>query len=212
MTDKLSLYKGALRCLGETTISTLADDTPSRYTLDEIWDSGIRDLALQSGYWDFATRTVRIEYDPAIEPDFGYTRAFSKPDDWLRTARISANESFDPPLNDFRDEGGYWFSYYDTLYISHISNDADYGYDIASWPINFVRYFEALMAAEGAERITQNRVKKGDIINIAEGLLSKAKSVDAMNGPVEFSPMGSWASSRMSSGGMSRRSGGWQRG
>lgn len=212
MATKLSLYKGALRALGETTISELTDTRPARYTLDEIWDNGFRDLVLSAGFWNFATRTIEIDYDSDITPGItgGYTRAFSKPSDWLRTVMVSADGSFNTPFNDYIDEQGYWFSDLDTMFIKHISNHADYGYNLAIWPMNFTRYAEHVMAAEGAERITQNRVKKSDVMDIAGNWLSIAKSTDAMNQPISLPPSGSWVKARGGSGGMTRRSGGWE--
>ncbi len=213
MTDKLSLYKGTLRVLGERPIASLTEDRPPRHTLDDIWDSGIIDLALQAGFWHFAMRTIQIEYTGDFTPPFGYQRAFEKPADWIRTAAISLDDYFNTPLNRFADEAGYWFADQDTLYIKFISNREDFGGDIGKWPINFCRYFETLMAAEAAERITQNRVKKGDLVQIAESLATKARSTDAMNQPVSFPPRGNWATARMRgwSSSFGRYSGGWER-
>lgn len=210
MPTKLSLYKGALRALGETTITALTDTRPARYTLDEIWDGDFRKLVLSSGFWNFAMRTAQIEYDTTITPEFGYSRAFSKPSDWIRTAAVSDNGDFSDPYNLYVDEQAYWFSDLDTMYVKFVSSHDDYGYDLSLWPPNFTLYAEHLLAALGAERITQNRVKKSDMLDIAESWLSKAKSTDAMNEAAQAVPRGSWARARGGKGTPTRRSGGWE--
>lgn len=211
MATKLGIYKGALRILGERSV-TLTEARPSRYALDEIWDDGFRDLVLSAGFWNFAMRTVEIQYTGDVEPDFGYSRAFDKPTDWIRTAAVSADEYFNTPLNQYADEQDYWFADHDTLYFKFVSSHADYGYDLSRWPANFTRFAQHLMAAEGAERITQNRVKKADVMKLADDWLSKAMATDAQNQPVSFPPTGSWVNARRGgSSGMSRYNGGWRR-
>lgn len=212
MTSQLNLYQGALRILGERKLSSLTEGREARRVLDDIWDTGIRDRCLIAGLWNFATRTVRIEYDPDIEPDFGFQRAFSKPTDWLRTSAISSDEYFNEPLNQYSDEQGYWFADYDTIYVKYISNDEDYGYDLGIWPVNFANYVEAEMAFEAAERITQNSTKKKEIMFIRDERFKKARNTDAMNQPTEFPPQGNWSRARMGFGTLIRRPGGWERG
>ncbi len=216
MTSKLGLYKGALRALGETTITALTDTRPARYTLDEIWDDDFRDLVLQAGLWNFAMKTVRIEYTGDLTPDFGPQYAFDKPTDWIRTAAVSANEDFKPPLSErddglgYWDEQDYWFANYDTLYVKYVSNDENYGYDLSRWPANFTQYASHMIAALGAERITQNRMKKSDVISMADEWLSRAQNTDAMNQTSMIQPQGTWASSRMRGSKLSRYNGGWR--
>lgn len=191
-------------------MDTLTDDTPSRYTLDEIWDDDFRLLVLLSGFWNFATRSIQIEFTGDVDPDFGYRRAFSKPTDWVKTAAVSLDGDFSRPLNDYADEQDYWFAHVDTLFIKYISSDIEYGYDLASWPTNMTRFAYHLMAAEGCERITQSRVKKSDMQELAEGWLSKATATDAQNQPTVFPPRGTWARNRhRGNSGATRRSGGW---
>ena len=209
MTSKLTLYNGALMVLGERP-TTLTENRESRRVLDRIWDTGLRELALSAGLWNFATRTFQIEYTPDVEPSFGYTRAFEKPTDWVRTVALSADPYFNAPLNQYDDQAGYWFADIDTLYVKIVSKDEAYGYDLSLWPVNFARYAEALMALQGCERITQSGTKKKDVAVIMEDRLSRAKNTDAMNESAKFPPTGSWVTARVGRGVSTRTGGGRQ--
>ena len=81
MTSKLTLFNGALRLLGERRLASLTEDRPARRYLDDAWDDGLVDDALEQGFWNFATRTVQMTASTSVEPEFGYRYAFQKPDD-----------------------------------------------------------------------------------------------------------------------------------
>lgn len=212
MATKLGLYKGALRVLGETSISSLTSTQPARYVLDEIYDDGFLDEVLMEGLWNFAMKTVKIESTGDISPDFGYTYAFEKPSDWLRTAAVSDNEDFYPPYREYADEQDYWFAWIDPLYVKYVSSGSTYGYDLSRWPSNFTRFAQARLAAHASERIQQNRTKKIDAMQIADQWLSKARATDAINQPAGYPPPGTWTTARHRGiGGMSRYNGGWRR-
>ena len=98
MTDQLGLYNGALRMLGESRLSSLTEAVENRRLLDEVWDDGAVNSCLEFGYWNFATRTVQASYDPDATPAFGFTYAYSKPTDWIKTAAIASDEFFRNPL------------------------------------------------------------------------------------------------------------------
>jgi len=69
--DKLLIYNGALLFLGERQLATAADTVESRRLLDGVWDRDGIDTVLEHGQWNFAMRSSKLEYAPAIEPDFG---------------------------------------------------------------------------------------------------------------------------------------------
>jgi hypothetical protein len=193
---RLSLYNGALRLLGARSLSSLSENREPRRVLDDIWNGGATDYCLQQGFWNFAARSMEIQYDTTITPAFGYVRAFSKTSDWMRTAAVSDSETFDPPLTDYRDEAGYLYANSDTLYVTCISNDASYGNDLSRWPSNFQRFHESYLAHEACDRITQSTTKKGEVYALMKQLLKEAKSTDAMDEPTRFPARGTWSTSR----------------
>src|SRR3546814_8485593 len=154
MIDQWSIDPGALRILGEGKLSSLAEDRGPRHLLDDVWDEGARKAVLELGDWNFALRTRKVTYDSSVTPDFGLRYAFSKPADWIKTAGIASDEYFRCPLTDlsYKDEAGYWWADLQTLYISHVSSDEQYGYDYSLWPMTFVKLVQAYLADEVSER------------------------------------------------------------
>ena len=60
MTDKLSIYNGALSILGERRLASLTENREPRYKLDDVWDNNFVRRLLQMGQWQFAQRTVQL--------------------------------------------------------------------------------------------------------------------------------------------------------
>lgn len=196
MTDKLSLYNGALRELGERKISSVSEAVERRRVLDSIFDADAVKTCLAAGLWNFAMRAAQVDYSPSVEPDFGYQRAFDKSTDWVRTAAVCEDEYFKSPLLHYEDESEYIFCDLDTIYVRFVSDDTEYGADYSKWPPNFVRYFEAWMAARAAKAITGSSQTRDEMERLAEIWLVKAKSTDAMDEPTKGLPQGSWVSAR----------------
>jgi hypothetical protein len=202
--SRLKIYNGALRMLGERKLASLSENREPRRVLDEVWDDDFTDFCLEQGLWNFAMRSIELTYSPSITPAFGYTRAFDKQTDWIRTGAVSLDEFFNTPLIQYVDEGEYWRANHDTLYIKYVSNDSSYGGDLSLWPASFIRYVEAELASQSCERITKSDAKQVDLERKAKRFLAEAKNKDAMNQPAQFPPNGSWVSSRMANSGGNR--------
>lgn len=196
-TTQLKLYNRALTIIGERELASLSENREPRRALDLIWDGGAFITAcLQQGFWTFATRTIQISYDPSISPDFGYQYAFPKPDDYVRTAGVATDEFFTNPLSQYSDEGGFWFSNNQTLYIKYISNDPAFGNDLSLWPEAFTRYAESSLALQISTRIVQDNAQLDRITKSTMRLLTDARSKDAMNEGAKFPPRGMWLRAR----------------
>jgi hypothetical protein len=211
MADKLQVYNGALLHLGAKTLATLTEERKSRRVLDTIWAAGAVRYCLQQGYWNFATRTIKIDATPSVEPnDFGYRYAFPQPSDFVRMLSISYGEYMDIPLNRFVDEAHYWFADYDKLYISYISDDVSYGGSLGDWSESFTRFVELYLAQRAAPSITHDSTIVAKIEKLYKDALSTAKTKDATNQGAKETPLGALASARLNgrrSG--TRSSGGW---
>ena len=200
------MYSAALRVLGQPKLSSLSDTDENRYLLDGVWDENARDYCLEQGNWNFATRTIKLEYDSSVsEPDFGFQRAFTKPTDWLKTVQLASDEYFQCPLPDlgYSDEQGYWWSDIDTLYVQYVSNDSSYGNSLSLWPQTFVKYVEAYLAEQAAPRLFQTEEKIGVIRKLTLRRLLDARAKDGLNEGAGIFPSGSWAAARR--GGWGRR-------
>ena len=200
--DKLSIYNAALRHLGSRQLVALTEERKPRRVLDGIWgaDNGLVRKALERGEWNFAIRTVLGDYNPSIEPGFGFRRAYDKPDDFRRLAALSPDEYFRSPLtNDqYVDEAGFWFTNHDVIFIRYVSDDDAYGMNAAAWPQAFREHLEYSLAADACETITNSGGRRRELHAASMDALKIAKSNDTMGEGVKFLPPGSWSRSRYS--------------
>lgn len=202
MADKHSIYNLTLVHLGERELAALGngnlENRDPKRTIDALWDHTVQ-LCLEEAQWNWMIRAVQADASASVTSAFGWNYAFTIPDDWLRTTLVSGSETFNPPLLDFTEESGYWYSNVTPLYIKYQSSDIAYGGNIGEWTASFVQYLSLQIAELACYRIAgkmdllaglhgiTNRLKKARI---------KAKSNDAMNqGPQEM-PTGTWARSR----------------
>jgi hypothetical protein len=138
MTTKLQLYNNALLLCGERALGSLTEEREPRRLLDQVYDTDGIKKCLEMGQWKFAMRTIQIDYDPDVSPTFGYQRAFDKPTDWVVTSSVCSDEYFRAPLLQYTDEAGYWYADLNTIYVRYVSDDAQYGKNIGSWPGSFL--------------------------------------------------------------------------
>ena len=202
MGNQLTLYNDALRACGERALASLTEERKPRRLLDAVWASDGVKYCIEQGIWGFAKRTIAIDYDPSIEPPFGYRRAFEKPSDWVSTAALCSDEDFHQPLLQYEDEAGYWYSDLDTIYVQYMSDDSAYGLNIGEWPESFMKYVVLYFASEIVLGLGKGQIKLERIIALREKALKIAKSKAKQSEPTRFPPAGSWIRSR---GGRGRR-------
>lgn len=127
--------------------SDVEDEMVLRRLLDEAYDDAV-EHCLADSLWNFASRTVAIEAETDIEPEFGYNYTFEKPDDFIRLVAIADNGFLYPTLDEYLDEGQYWHANVDPLYVQYVSDDTSAGRDESLWPITFKKAVEAYLALE----------------------------------------------------------------
>ena len=196
MTDQLSLYNGALAVLGARKLANLTENREPRHKLDDIWARDAVERCLQEGQWNFATRSMQPAISASVTPSFGFTNAFEKPDDFIRTTGVCTDEYFSNPLTRYTDETGFWFADEDVIYIRYVSNDNKYGKDFAIWPHNFTRFVEHWIAYEVAPRLAGLDFDDAKLANRLKNAKKAAKGTDAMEESVVFPPPGTWVRSR----------------
>lgn len=196
MPSKLSLYNGALTILGERKLANLTENREPRKKLDDIWDNDLIRRVLQMGQWNFAARSVELEYSPSITPAFGYQFGFDKPSDFVRTMMVCSDEYFNVPITQYSDEASWWFCDLEKIYAKYVSDDTQWGNDYSLWPPNFAEMVEHYMAWKVAPRLTGLDVSEKMLGRQWKSALQEAKSTDAMESPAKFAPRGGWASSR----------------
>lgn len=194
--DQLGLYNGAVRIMGERKLANLTENRESRRVLDGIWGEDAIKYCLEQGMWGWASRTVKLDASTTITPEFGFSYVFEKPDDFVRTIEISADEYFSVPLNTFNDEAGFISANVDVIYIRYVSDDAQYGRDYSLWPQTFIRYFMSYLAYEGSLRLTASHSIQDRCEKLMKVRLSDAQSKDGIGRPVKFPPHGTFALAR----------------
>lgn len=206
MASRLSLYNAALTLCGERVLASLTENREPRRLLDQAWDDNGVKLCLEAGQWRFAMRTVMLDYDPDISPEFGFRRGFVKPTDWCATSGVCSDEYFNSPLLQYNDEAGRWYADIDIIYVRYVSNDAAYGGDLSLWTTRFFDYAAAHFASKIALKLTSDKEKMGGLLKMAEKRLSEARNHDAMAEPTRFPPPGNWSQSRSGRGNRNRQS------
>lgn len=196
MTTQLALYNGALRAIKERKLASLSENTEARRVLDDVWNDGAVDYCLEQGYWNFALRTSRFTPNVGFTASFGYRNQFTIPSDFIRLAGLCTDEYFKNPLTEYTEEAGNWYADINPLYVSYVSNDNDYGGNLAMWPESFCNYVELYLADKICGRLTgeSDMVEK----DLRKALID-ARSKDAMNEPAKFMPTGSFIRARAGS-------------
>lgn len=196
-TSRLAVYNKALRYLGERRLASVTENSESRRAIEQEYDDAIL-MVLEAANWNFAIRAIEMAYDPGIAPQFGYSRAYAKPDDWIRTVNISANDSV-LGIHDYRDENGRWHTNIEPIYVRYVSSDGMFGGNLGLWTPIFAEAVASHIAMVCCERITQSDTKHEKLIKIARDTLRNAIASDNVNEPPRDMPMGRWAISRLGS-------------
>lgn len=194
MTSKLALYNLALRHLGESKLQSLSEAREPRYVFDDLYDHATS-YCLGRASWNFAMRAVSMTESGTITPTFGYTYAFEKPSDWVKTYQVSGEPTFRWPLQEFVDEAGVIYANCTPLYLKYISSDASYGMNLAAWPENFT-YFVSQHLASLGWKIANDKDLRDALKKEAKRSCAVAASSDATDEPPQSPPPGSWATSR----------------
>jgi len=197
MTTQLSLYNGALRELGERKLASLSENTEARRSLDDVYTGALK-YCLEQGYWKFALRSSKLDYEPSFTPPSGFTlnRQFEIPADHVRLAKMCTDGSFNSPLLDYVEEAGFWFANVDEIYVSYVSNDSTYGSDMSLWPESYILFVERYLASKVAKRLGISDKDRDELNKELKKAKTDARSKDALQGPTQFLPQGSWVSSR----------------
>lgn len=195
-TSRLILYNLSLLKAGERSIDSLTVNEESRKLLDVVWNNNGVNRCLEEGQWFFAMRTIRIDSDPTVQPDFGYRLAFQKPDDWVLTSGLCSDEYFRVPLLTYTDEAGYWYSETDPLYVRYVSSSDDYGNNLGAWPDSFTDFVAADFAWRIIAKLTDDDKRKSSVHDERKKALGKAKGKSMMSEPSAFPAQGSWTGAR----------------
>ena len=190
--DWRQIYNDALLIMGLDEITTNTDDSNRRTKLDRALDAGIVSETLEDTGWTFALTSTKIQYDPSVEPEWGYQRAHGKPVDIHRIVGLFHDEYMSQPLKAYIDEGSYFFNDQDEFFLQYISTD--WLVNPSSWPTFFKRLVAARLAKDAAPSLRGEGADLENAKEVFEDRESSAKSNDAMSSPPRKLANGNWSS------------------
>lgn len=200
MTDKLSLYNGALRDLGQRSLTSLSENRESRRMLDDVWNDGAQQTILELGWWKFATRTVQLSFNPSFTGPFGYRYQFTRPTDYVRLGAFASDQYLRGTIDDYVSEGGFFYCDVNPIWMAYVSNDPAFGLNYAIWPGTFNQFAEAWLANEAAARFKKTAAERTELENALTKAKHDALSKDAAEGPVKKMRISGWGRARMGGG------------
>lgn len=204
MASQLGIYNSALMKLGSPRILALTDNVPSRKTIDAIYTQAV-EFCLEQAVWDWGIRSVKIDASTDVEPAFGYNNAVEQPDDMKKVVALSEEPTLKVPLEDFLDEGGFWFVNCDPLYVSYVSLGVGYGWNLGSWTEAFADLVAIRIAVMTCETITQSTAKLQKLDRDFKTARSNAISINKFDDAPSRFPQGRFTRARQGGWRSSRR-------
>ena len=196
MATKLKIYNKALLHIGVDPLRALDDRVESRRLLDAAWaDNSAVLYCLSLGYWRFALRTIKMEYDTSWTAEFGLKRRFKQPDDLIRTYALCEDEYFETPLLQYEPENGFFYAEWDEFYLRYVSKAPDRGLDMNQWPETFQRMLEYHIAREIAP-VKLSQAKMQEIERGFKEAKLEARNIDVMEEPQRFPAARGWVNAR----------------
>ena len=206
--SQLGTYNKALRHLEERQLLNLTENREPRRLLDAEWSDAIL-MCLQSGYFRFSIRQVMASPDSASTPNFGRKYSYTKPSDWIRTYQVSPDDRFLLLDRDYADQNNVWYSDLPYFYVRYVSNDPNFGLNMALWPMAFTEYLGCYLAYLISPRLAQSKDKVDTIEKRLKRFKAEAVATDAMDAPPGKIPPGTWVQSRTPRGSITPLGGGW---
>jgi hypothetical protein len=192
--DWRHVYNDALQVMGLEDITSNTDDSNRRSKLDRALDSSLVADLLEVTGWSFALSSTRSNYDPAIEPAWGYQRAHAHPSDMHRLEGIWHDEYMQSPLKAYNDEGGYFYTDYDEFYLEYVSTS--FLTNPTQWPAHFRKLVAAKMATDAAASLKGEGADTERSKGIYDERESNSKSIDVMTSPPRKLASGNWVKAR----------------
>lgn len=204
--DQLEIYNNALLYCGERKLASLTEAREPRYLLDDVWGRDPIKTCLEDAFWTFSIRSMMMDYDSEITPEFGLQYGFIKPDDYVNTYSICYDENFNSPIINYADEAGNWYADVPRIYVREVSNGNNYGRDYSLWPQSFFEFVSCYMGKRIVKRLTQSATTEESLAKELRTIKTNAIGKDIIKKPPSFPSRGSWSAARHGMGsGWSRR-------
>lgn len=174
MAADISIINQALVALKSRPIQALDEGTDKAVTALTFWDGALEEV-LRGHPWNFAVKRVSLNpLDPGPDPSSGYSSAFQKPGDWLRTLDVVG-------VKDFRNEGKQILCNSATIQLKYIRKIEDMTY----WDALAKQALVQNLASKMAYAITESASKEQVHWDKYVAILGQARNVDAQEEPAD---------------------------
>lgn len=192
--DWRHIYNDALMILGLDEITANDDDSNRRSKIDRVVDAGVVEDLLEDTGWTFALKSTKMDYDPSVEPAWGYNYAFGKPSDLHRIDGVFQDEYMNTPLKLYKDEEDYFFADITEIYLQYLSTS--WLTTPSDWPTFFKRLLAGRIAQDVAPSLKAEGADPAYAMEIYEERKRSAEANDAMSAPPRILSEGYWVRSR----------------
>lgn len=193
LSDKwLNIYNDALLIMGLEKITDNNDDSHRRSVIDTTIDADLVEFTLEDIGWHFAMKSVKSEFNPSYEPEWGYARGHDKPTDMHRLEGVFHDEYFQRPLKNYLDEGDIFFTDEDELFFQYVQTS--FINDPSEWKPFFRRLIAGRIAKDAYMSLAPSAAEK--VNSEFKKRESTAKSIDVMQSPPRLIAEGSWVRAR----------------
>lgn len=183
MASDVDICNKALVALGEDTILNLSVSNKNGLTCNRLY-SGLRDALLEAHSWTFAIKRDSLTPD-ATAPSWGFSARFAIPSDCLRILGFKNNP-------DIKVEDDYILSDESELLIRYIYQNTD----TTKYSNLFIEALAALMAAEMAIILTNDKKLRNEQLDILKEKLKEARFSDSTQSTPDIIEAESWVDSR----------------
>ncbi|MGX9983967.1 hypothetical protein [Methylobacterium fujisawaense] len=184
MADQLSVTNAALGHLGSRPIASLDEPREAPRVCALEWEAAVR-WCLEMTGWQFATRSAAIPANGAAPPN-QYASTLPKPADWIKTVDISVDGRLSIALEDYVEEGPYWYADPAVIFVRFVSSDPAYGFNVDRWPTTFADLVALRLAERAARRIANAADLLGEIQKRRTEAAQEALTVEEQNAARTF--------------------------
>lgn len=168
MASEVEICNAALINIGESTITSLTEDTKAARICNQRYEP-LRDAVLRAAKWNFALERVELAKLTTV-PVFGYSAEFQLPADFIRHAFT------DDELIEYKIEGGKLLSNRDTAKILYVKKVTDPNL----FDTLFIEALAARLAMDIAKVLADETTLIGEMRALYEDKIDEAKSIDAI--------------------------------
>lgn len=189
--DKVKIWNLALSMCGTRRVNSADDPSREARSCRDNYDI-CRRAVLRKHRWNFAIDRIILNTVASPAPAFGYTNAFTLPDDFIRVHTVYAGGIIiDEPI--YRIEGNKLLTDRGELWLKYVT-DFD---DVSKFDPLFDRYLAADLAMVISPQLNASSANLQEIAQQLKDAERSARFVDSVEDPSEELDVDVWLQSRV---------------